>query len=48
MPNHREPVTVKIVLNMHEKSKKKKSDSLDSVLCDWDVLNIFYNFRILE
>ena len=34
MPNRREPVTVKMVLRMHEKCKNKNPDSLDSVICD--------------
>ena len=42
MPNHRKPFTVKMVLNMHEKCKKKHPDSLDSVLGNWNVLDIFY------
>ena len=47
-PNHREPFTMKMVLNMCKKFKNKYPESLDSVLCDWIVLDIFYCFLLAE
>ena len=48
MPNHIEPVTIKIVLHMHKKSDGKDPDSLDSVLCKWSVLGIFFSCLLSE
>ena len=48
MTDHREPATVKMVLCMHEKCKNKHPCRLESVLCDWDVLGIFYVFVLSE
>ena len=48
MLNHREPVTVKMELHMHKKSDGKHPDSLDSVLCNWNVLGIFCGFHLCE
>ena len=47
-PNRREPVTVKMVLHMHKKCARKQSDIIESVLCDWIVLGIFYGFYLSE
>ena len=38
MPNRREPVTVKMELQMLKKCDRKYTDSLDSVLHDWSAL----------
>ena len=48
MPNHREPVTVKIVMRMHKKYKNDHPDTLESIPCNCDVLGIFYSFRLSE
>ena len=48
MPNRREPVTVKMVLQMHKKCVNKHPDSVEFVLCDWIMLGIFYGFRLYE
>ena len=46
--NRREPVTVKMVLHMHEKCKNKNIEILNSFLCDWNMLGIFYAFSLSE
>ena len=48
VPNRRETVTVKMVPHMCDKHKSKHLDSPDSVLCDWNVLGIFYGFHLSE
>ena len=48
MPNHKEPVTVKVVLHVHKKFAKKHPDNIESVTYDWIVLGIFYGFRLSE
>ena len=48
MPNHREPFTAKMVPHIRNKCKNKHIDSLDSVLCDWIALVIFYGFQLSE
>ena len=45
-PKHRETISVKMVLHIYEKYKNKHRDILDSVLCYWSVLGIFYYFRL--
>ena len=46
MPNQSEPVTISMVLHMHAKCEKLHPDSLDSALCDWNVIGLFYGFRL--
>ena len=46
MTNLIEPGTMKMVLHMHEKCNTNHPDSLHSVLHDWNVLSIFYGFRL--
>ena len=48
MPNLRELVTVKMVLNVNDKCKNKHPDTLESVLVEWNVLDIFFRFLISE
>ena len=48
VPNHREPVTVKMVLHVHKKCKNKHPDSLESIPYDLIVLGILHGFRLSE
>ena len=48
MPNCRETITVKMALHMLKQCEDKHLDSLDSVLCDWSILDIFCGFGLYE
>ena len=48
MPNHREPVTVKMVLHMCKKCANNYPDSIECILCNWIVIGIFYGFDLSE
>ena len=48
VPNHRKTATVKMVMHAHKKCKNKYSESVESIPCDWIVLDIFYGFRLYE
>ena len=48
MPNRRESVTAKMVLPVLKKCDGKHLDSLELVLCDWDMLGIFRFFLLCE
>ena len=37
-----------MVLHVHEKSANLHPDILDSALCDWNVLGLFYGFCLSE
>lgn len=48
MPNRREPVTVAMLRKMHALCDTMHDDSLESALYDWNVLGIYYGFRLGE
>ena len=48
MLNHRESVTVSMVLHMHKRRKNKYLDSLESSLCNWIAIEIFSGLRMSE
>ena len=48
MPNQSEPVTISMVLHMHARCANMYPDSIESALHDWNVLGLFYGFRLRE
>ena len=48
MPNRREPVTVAMLHKMHALCTILHDDSLETALYDWNVLGIYYGFRLGE
>ena len=48
MPNRREPVTVAMLHKMHALCAILHDDSLETALYDWNVLGIYYGFRLGE
>ena len=48
MPNCREPVTVAMVQRMCALYADQYEDSLESSLCEWNVLGIYYSFCLSE
>ena len=46
MPNLRELVTVVMLQRMHALCATQNEDSQDSALCGWNILGIYYGFRL--